>query len=344
MQFIRLVRPLDLDSLVELAGETTFGLTTLTPDPERLQKRIEESESGDSPLLVMVAGDQERVIGTAGLFTHVGDSKRAEPFYTYRLERTIHQSEALQVHNEVDVLHLAKLFDGPTELGTLFLHPDFRGGGKGRVLSLSRFLLVARDPEKYDRQVIAEMRGVIDGLGHSPFWDAIGRHFFQVDFPIADILSSKDKQFIAELMPTHPIYVPLLPPDAQRVIGKVHDKTEPARRLLESEGFHFAKTVDIFDGGPCLRCDRKAIRTIVESTICELTKISDVQQSTIIDSLVSTADGPFRAIGCATKRSSRGVALNPKDANCLEVEIGDSLIVSPLKGLARDFWQTRPAN
>lgn len=207
MPFIRLVKPADLDSLVELAGETTFGLTTLTPDPKRLKIRIGESDSGEAPLLVMVDDSDEQVMGTAGLFTHVGDSERAEPFYTYRLERSIHRSETLNVRNEVDALHLTKLFDGPTELGTLFLHPDFRGGGTGRVLSLSRFMLVARDPEKFDRQVIAELRGVIDAEGHSPFWDAVGRHFFQVDFPIADILSSEDKQFIAELMPAHPIYV-----------------------------------------------------------------------------------------------------------------------------------------
>ena len=344
MHTIRLVRPTDLDALFDLAGQSTFGLTTLTPDRQRLAKRIEESECGQSPLLVWVEGVEHRVIGTAGLFTHVGDSAKGEPFYAFRLERSIHRSEALNVRTEVDTLHLAKIFDGPTELGTLFLHPQFRGGGKGRVLSLSRFMLIARDPERYDRQVIAEMRGVIDQDGRSPFWDAVGRHFFQVDFPIADTLSFRDKRFIAELMPMHPIYVPLLPKQAREVIGKVHTNTEPALRLLESEGFHEAQMVDIFDGGPCIRCDRKAIRTIVESSHVELSGVFNENQDAVMDTLVATADGPFRCIGCATRRSTDGIQMQPQDAESLGVSVGDSLIVSPLKGTAKAFWGGEPSN
>lgn len=341
---IRMVRPDDLDSLVDLAGESTFGLTTLTPDRERLEQRINDSESGKSPLLVMIDRTGKRVIGTAGLFTHVGDSERGEPFYAYRLERTIHRSESLNVRNEVDALHLAKIFDGPTELGTLFLHPKFRGGGKGRVLSLSRFMLIARDPERFDRQVIAEMRGVNDQDGRSPFWDAVGRHFFQVDFPIADILSSRDKRFIAELMPTHPIYVPLLPKEAREVIGKVHPKTEPALRLLESEGFHDAKMIDIFDAGPCVRCDRKAIRTIVESSLCELHEVmadNDPKwDDAPIDTLVATAAGPFRCIGCPSHRVAGRIGLRQSDAEAMRLSVGYPMIVSPLRGTAKMFWNT----
>lgn len=342
MPYIRLVRQTDLDSLLELACETTFGLTTLTPDRERLEKRIHDSESSVAPLLVMV-DESERLIGTAGLFCHVGDVENGEPFYTFRLERSVHRSQTLNVRNEVDALHLVKLFEGPTELGTLFLHPKYRGGGYGRVLSLSRFLLVARDPLRYDRQVIAELRGVIDDQGRSPFWDAVGQHFFQVDFPIADILSSRDKRFIAELMPTHPIYVPLLPAEAQAVIGQVHSKTRPAQRLLESEGFEFAKMIDIFDGGPCVSCDRRAIRTIVESTTCDLVSVFDGAEPQQRDSLVATAEGEFRMIGCQTRRSAAGVSLHRAEANRLEAKAGDRLIVSPLRGLADDFWETRPA-
>ena len=76
----------------------------------------------------------------------------------------------------------------------------------------------------------------MDDHGRSPFWDALGKHFFDVDFPNADYLSLVNKKFIADLMPKHPIYIPLLPKDAQDVIGKVHEQTEPALKLLEAEG------------------------------------------------------------------------------------------------------------
>ena len=50
--------------------------------------------------------------------------------------------------------------------------------------------------------MIAEMRGVIDDQGRSAFWDAVGKHFFEIDFPKADYLSMVNKKFIADLMPT----------------------------------------------------------------------------------------------------------------------------------------------
>ncbi|MEM9588621.1 MAG: arginine N-succinyltransferase [Planctomycetota bacterium] len=338
MSLIREVQPGDLDSLAQLAAKASFGLTTLPADRQRLSERIDASRAGEAPLLVMVDKAGQDVIGTAGLFTQVGDASKAEPFYAYRLERSVHRSDALDVHNEVDALHLVKLFDGPTELGTLFLDPSHRGGGIGRVLSLSRFLFIASQPESFDQQVIAELRGVIDADGCSPFWDALGRHFFQVDFPVADALSARDKRFIAELMPTHPIYVPLLPKSAQDVIGQVHPQTVPARKLLESEGFYFAKMVDIFDGGPCVRCDQAAIRTIRESTTCNLIETYDPPPHSRVDTLVATVHGEFRVLGCASKRSRQGIAIPKPSKELLQLNVGDPVLVSPLVGDSLTFW------
>ena len=74
--------------------------------------------------------------------------------------------------------------------------------------------------------------------GNSPFWEWLEAHFFSMDFPTADYLSGiGNKVFIAELMPRYPIYTNLLSQEAQDVIGHVHEKTRPALRLLEREGF-----------------------------------------------------------------------------------------------------------
>jgi arginine N-succinyltransferase len=58
---------------------------------------------------------------------------------------------------------------------------------------------------------------------------------------------------VAELMPRHPVYVNLLP-ERRAAIGEVHDDTQPARVLLEQEGFRYEGYVDIFDAGPTLEC------------------------------------------------------------------------------------------
>jgi arginine N-succinyltransferase len=348
MNSLRLVSPSDLDSLVQLAKHASFGLTTLSPNPDRLAKRIEQSIAGDAPLLVMVDSSDINVIGTAGLFTRVGNAQTAEPFYAYRIERSVHHSASLNVHLEIDVLHLLKMFHGPTELGTFFLHPDHRGCGAGRVLSLSRFLLMALHPNRFERQIIAELRGVNDQSGRSPFWDAIGQHFFQIDFAIADALSAADKKFIAELMPTHPIYVPLLPDAAQAVIAQVHPQTAPARQLLESEGFYFSNMVDIFDGGPCLRCDAAAIRTIRESTLC---RVAAIEQSTFTQSsdamLIARATGDFRLVGgrglmAWHPAGDQGVVVTPEVATTLQLEMGDTVLVSPLRGKLIAFGSQWP--
>src|SRR5207237_1030239 len=81
-------------------------------------------------------------------------------------------------------------------------------------------------------------------------------HFFGSEFSQADFLSGLgDKDFIEDLIPRHAIYVPLLPQPVRAVIGRAHRDAEPARRVLEGEGFRFAGEVDIFDAGPLLGAD-----------------------------------------------------------------------------------------
>jgi arginine N-succinyltransferase len=116
--------------------------------------------------------------------------------------------------------------------------------------------------------VIAEMRGVSDEEGNSPFWDGLGSHFFAMPFAKADYLSGLgNKAFIAELMPKLPIYLNLLNDGAKAVIGKVHDNTLPALRMLEGEGFDNLGYVDIFDGGPTIEANIRHIRAISNSVV-----------------------------------------------------------------------------
>jgi arginine N-succinyltransferase len=173
------------------------------------------------------------------------------------------------------VLHLVREHDGPAEVGSLFLSPDYRKKDYGRFLQLVRFLFIAEYPQAFEPTVVSELRGVIDSAGHSAFWDAVGRHFFEIDFPKADYLSVVNKKFIADLMPKHPIYVPLLPEAAQNVIGKVHETSKPALKNLEAEGFTFNGMVDIFDGGACVSCSRDQIRTVRRSRVATVQKIVD---------------------------------------------------------------------
>lgn len=335
-----LIRPVtleDVDPLLVLAHHTGFGLTTLPRDRAMLERRVRDSlrafdanendaPRGDAYLLVMEDRAAGELVGTSGMVAKVGGF---EPFYAYRIETSVHESTTLGVRKEIQTLHLVLEHDGPCEIGSLFLHPDHRHSGNGRALSLARFLFMADHPSLFDPRVIAEMRGVIDRDGRSAFWDAVGRHFFDIDFPKADYLSIVNKEFIGDLMPRHPIYIPLLPPEAQAVIGQVHDETRPAKHILELEGFRFSGMVDIFEAGPVMRCQRDAIRTVRDS---HLTLVRDVVDAPVEGPvhLMSNTRRAFRACHAPYATRERGLRLTRDVADALQVTPGDTVRHVPL--------------
>lgn len=338
MVILRPVASADLGALVELSKLTGYGLTTLPTDRTFLARRIRASEEGfarredepargDSYLFVLEDLRNGRIVGTCGLVSKVGGF---EPFYAYRIEVAVHESKTLGVRNEIQTLHLVAEHNGPSEIGSLFLAPDYRRDGNGRLMSLARFLFIAEHPEAFDPVVIAEMRGVVDEKGGSVFWDALGRHFFAIDFPTADYLSTVDKRFIADLMPTHPIYIPLLPPEAQQVIGEVHPDTRPALRLLEAEGFRRNGMVDIFEAGPVVECARDEIRTVSESAASPVVGIGD-ESYEAPESLVARVAGEFRVCKARLRADRAGVHLPTRVALALGVKLGDRVRWAPFR-------------
>lgn len=337
MFVIRPVRDTDVDRLLELADLTSFGLTTLPRDRELLARRVKQSvrafghldddqPSGQSYLFVLEDTARSLVVGTCGIASKVGGF---EPFYAYQIETTVHESKKLGIRREIGVLHLVEEHDGPCEIGSLFLHPDFRAGGNGRLLSLCRFLFMAEYPRLFDEEVIAEMRGVIDETGRTPFWDALGRHFFNLEFPKADYLSIVNKEFIGDLMPRYPIYIPLLPPEAQAVIGEVHDMTRPARSMLESEGFEFRNRVDIFEAGPVLHCRREDIRAVRESKSAVVSAIEESLAGNEV--LIASSSDAFRVCKGTLQVTESGATITAEVAAALNLSVGDRIRFVSLK-------------
>ncbi|WP_087017596.1 arginine N-succinyltransferase [Thaumasiovibrio subtropicus] len=273
MLVIRPITMADYPALLTCAKESGHGFTSLPVSEELLKKRIAHSEqsfaqvvdhAGDQGYL-MVAEDISTgdVVGTTAIEAAIGLDV---PFYSYHLSKVVHSSPKLGVHNVVEVLALGNHYTGCTEICTLFLRERWRKGLNGKLMSKCRFLMLAEHPERFSETVFAEMRGVSDPQGNSPFWAWLKEHFFSIDFTLADHLTGIGKKgFIADLMPKHPIYVSLLSKEAQAVIGHVHDNTRPALRLLEQEGFSCRGYVDIFDGGPTVECERRHIESVRHS-------------------------------------------------------------------------------
>jgi arginine N-succinyltransferase len=171
-----------------------------------------------------------------------------------------------KIHRQIPTLFLANDLTGNSELCSLFLRADQRSGLNGRLLSKARFLFIAEFRELFGDKVIAEMRGMSDDNGRSPFWESLGRHFFKMEFSQADYLTGVgNKAFIAELMPKFPLYTCFLSEDARNIIGRVHPDTEPALAMLKAEGFSYQGYVDIFDAGPAIEAETAKIRAVRDS-------------------------------------------------------------------------------
>ncbi|HEY2658198.1 MAG TPA: arginine N-succinyltransferase, partial [Caulobacteraceae bacterium] len=177
----------DLDAMYALALQTGGGFTNLPPDRPALAKRLERSaecfeerespEAGATYIVVLEDLASKRVVGTATVFGEIGVEW---PFYSYRKIHLNQTSVGLRKTHKSQVLHLVNDFDGCSEVGGLFLDPAWRRGGSGRLLARSRYLFIAQMRERFAERVVADLRGYQDKHGCSPFWDAVGQHFFDM--------------------------------------------------------------------------------------------------------------------------------------------------------------------
>lgn len=333
MDFI--IRPIekeDIQALIKLAAKTGPGMTSLPADEKLLEKKIRASlnsfkvdpiKPGDEAYrFVLIDRETDQLVGICAISAKIGGY---EPFYSYEIKIARHQAKKLKIDKEVSYLELNTEHDGPSIISSLFIDPDYQGKGLGKPLSLARILFIADFRERFMDTVIAEMRGVIDEQGKSPFWEGTVRHFFDLDFDQADYLSAKDKGFIADLMPHYPIYIPLLPEIVQDSIGKVNEKTRPAIKFLEEEGFKPDGHVDIFDAGPRIACQVADMQSINNSQVMKLEIADSLLESK--EALLSNCILDYRVIKAEVGIDGDKVLVSMQDAEKLLLKTGDQVRV-----------------
>ncbi|MDQ7985978.1 arginine N-succinyltransferase [Pseudomonas sp. G34] len=332
---VRSVRAGDLPALIDLARSTGTGLTTLPANEARLAYRVGraektfagEAERGDCDYMFVLEDDDGRVLGISAIAGGVG---LRESWYNYRVGLTVCASQELGIHRQVPTLFLANDLTGHSELCSLFLHADHRTGLNGRLLSKARLLFIAEFREQFGDKIIAEMRGVSDEQGRSPFWECLGRHFFRMEFSQADYLTGVgNKAFIAELMPRFPLYTCFLSEAAREVIGRVHPDTEPALAMLKSEGFSYQGYVDIFDAGPAIEAETAKIRAIRDSQLLVLAIGTPGDDAPVY--LVHNRKQADCRITAARARMAAGtLVVDPLTARRLRLNVGDQVRAVPL--------------
>ncbi|MDZ5601516.1 arginine N-succinyltransferase [Pseudomonas sp. RP23018S] len=333
---VRPVRSSDLPALIELARSTgNIGLTTLPANEARLAQRVTwaeksfrgEAERGDTDYLFVLENDEGLVIGISAIAGAVG---LRQPWYNYRVGLTVSASQELNIYREIPTLFLANDLTGNAELCSLFLRSDYRSGLNGGLLSKARLLFMAEFAELFGKKVIAEMRGMSDPAGRSPFWESLGRHFFKMEFSQADYLTGVgNRAFIAELMPKFPLYTCFLSEAARAVIGQVHADTQPALAMLEREGFTYQGYVDIFDAGPAIECETARIRAVRDSQTLVLAVGTPGDDATPY--LIHNRKREDCRITAAPARLAAGtLVVDPLTAKRLRLGAGDHVRAVPL--------------
>ena len=280
MYVVRPVELADIAALEALAAVPMPGVHTLPKTREKILAMIERSiasfaahvdiPSEEAYLLVLESlgdkslGDEslpdKTIVGTAAIFAAAGSNGT---YFSFRNDVIQQVSRDLNISHSVHALTLCSELTGYSQLSSFYVGEREYGTPEAALLSRARLMFAVLAPHRFSDRFFVPLAGVTDDAGGSPFWDALGRKFFQMDFLDAErvIGGARNRTLIVELMPHYPVYVPLLPGDAQAAMGQIHPSGELAFNLLTAEGFEADDYIDIFDGGPILQAHKNSLRT-----------------------------------------------------------------------------------
>lgn len=334
------VRPValsDVPALEALASVATPGVHTLPRTRKTIEASVERSIASfearpdipsDESYFFVLESRGGAIAGTASIAATAGASGT---FFAFRND-VLHQvSRDLNISHSVHALTLCSDLTSCSQLSSFYLRSRRQDGNEAALLSRARLLFAAAAPQRFSEKFFASMAGITDADGRSPFWESLGRKFFNMDFLEAErmIEGARNRTLIVELMPHYPVYVPLLPGDAQAAMGQVHAEGELPFVLLSDEGFQPDEYVDIFDGGPILQAHRNALRSFAHSMRRTVSGKRGGAGAPVGSYLVANArEQNFRAVvaECHAPEMSEDVMLDMQVMRALEVVDGDAVL------------------
>ena len=322
---IRLARPDDLPGFLALSELAGPGFTSLALDRDGMRQMLEKSVdaargASGSVILALEEAETGRIAGCAA----IKRCARLRPgFGNFKV--------AYAPDGTPSSIQVCTDYGDLTEIGGLFVCPQDRARGVGKSLAQSRYLYLATAPEAFGERVFAELRGVINTDGATPFFNAVGARYLDMSFVEADRVCARgdNDQLIARL-PREPISTASLPPDAIAVIGGCHETGQAARAMLLAEGFKFEGVVDLLDGGALLAAKINDLTTLTSAQTlraCRSTSTGSPQSL-----LFSTLDPEhFRCVYGDGVISDSQVFCGEGVFDALRLQDNDIVRVSPLK-------------
>jgi arginine N-succinyltransferase len=337
MYVVRPVELADADALARLAAVITPGVHTLPRTRDTIGAFVERSiasfaaqvdiPSEESYLFVLEDSATGEVVGTAAVHASAGSNGT---YFAFRNDVIQQVSRDLSISHSVHALTLCSELTACSQLAGFHLRDREHAGIEAALLSRARLLYAVLAPHRFGDRFFVPLAGVTDANGQSPFWNALGRKFFKMDFLDAErvVGGARNRTLIVELMPHYPVYVPLLPGDAQAAMGQIHPSGQLAFDLLTQEGFEADEYIDIFDGGPILAAHKMSLRSFCGSQKRRVENASRGSADQLVTYAVATNAERFRAItvACPPCDTSDALCLPAAAQQALGVTLGDTVI------------------
>lgn len=330
MFIVRAIQKNDFNGFVKLAFKAKIGITSLPKNVSRLSTLLDSSvksfeKKTSSPgreiyLFVLEDTKTKTVCGICGIYAVTGDD---HPLNYFKIHSLPLVKKFPETPDTIDVLEPLTYSSGPTEICSLFLDPDFRKEGLGKLLSFSRFLFMANFPERFTKTVYALMRSYIDEDDENPFWNHVGRKFLDVSFKTLIQRKDEGQDIFPPLLAKFSLLVPMLHSDARKAIGNVYQNTLPALHMLKEQGFASTGEIDAIDGGPKIEAVREQIKAIKESQLATIVGVKDVTSTRTY--LISNCHSDFRCCLGSLRNNNEGLILCTEAAQLLNVKLGDSI-------------------
>lgn len=335
MSFIvRAVKKEDVTQLTDLAKQ--FNLLNLPGDRKIIAEKVSRSEASfagqlpkDKSEYIFVVEDIEEkmVVGSSLIIAKHGSED--VPHCYFKILKRDHFSQDLGIGFIHQVLRFQLDTDGPTEIGGLLVDKSYRRRPErlGKQISLSRFVYMGLNPERFENRVLCELTPPLTEEGRSEFWEALGRRFTGLPYQEADALSQTNKEFIESLFPEEDIYLSLLDSKARLVLGRVGEATKPAQHLLESIGFHYLDEVDPFDGGPHYGCETDKILPI---KMGKKLRVTEGKEATYKQTgLIGYGSNDFHGMLTGYDIQDGYVAVPTKTRDRLKLDLDQEVFVTP---------------
>lgn len=327
MLTIRPARHADRAALLELAAHAHAPNLTLPCDGTLIERLIAHSEEaleadiefpGEESYLLVATDNGDTPIGA---ITIVAAAGYPGADYSYRNDTLVHASPELGVNHRVYALALSHDLSGFTRLTPpLSAHHTMRELVESALVQAA-LSFIAEHGARFADDLIVPLPGLLGDDGESPFWASVGSKFFGVSFHEAERMAlGQDRSFMAELMPHHPLYVPLLPEAAQNALGQTRDEFMPLYSQLIAEGFEAERYVDVFDGGPTFYAKRNLVRSVRDGLALSLAVDARIGRGEAECLLTNREAARFRAVlAPAQKRADARLATTAAVAARLEL-------------------------